>query len=72
MPEAVAVQADLLAGLLFLLYPRITEFAVLRIQLLPGEMLHNASTQRVPQDIGGRSKAVPEKLERKIRNQLRA
>jgi len=62
VPEAVAVQADLLAGLLFLLYPRITEFAVLCIQLLPGEMLHNASTQRVPQDIGGRSKAVPEKI----------
>lgn len=30
-------------------------------------MLHNASPQRIPQDIGGRSKAVPEKSERKMK-----
>ena len=65
MPVDVILCAHQVGELVFLLYHRITKFAVLRIQLTPGEMLHNASPQRIPQDIGGCSKAVPEKSERK-------
>lgn len=67
MPVGVILWANQMGELFFLLYPRITKFAVLRIQLMPGEMLHNASPQRIPQDVGSCSKAVPEKSERKTK-----
>lgn len=67
VPVGVILWANQVGELFFLLYTRITKFAVLRIQLMPGEVLHNASSQRIPQNIGSCSKAVPEKSEKKTK-----
>lgn len=64
MPVGVVLWTDQVEELLFP-WLTITKFAVLRIQLMPGEVLHDAGPQGVPQDVGGGSEAVPEKPERK-------
>lgn len=65
VPVGVVPWANQVGELLFLLQHGITHFAVLRVQLAPGEMLHDASAQGIPQHVGGRSKAVPEKSDGK-------
>lgn len=52
--------ADQLVGLLVVLDDRVAHFSILTLQLFTGEMLHDASAQRVPQHVGGGAQTIPE------------
>lgn len=57
---------DQVVGLRILLNHRLPELAVLCIQLMPRQVLHNPSSQGVPQHIGGGSQTVPGKQQRRV------
>lgn len=57
--DCVVVLADELVWLLIHFDDRIAHIRILSWQLIPGQMLHDASPERVAQHIGGGPQPVP-------------